>query len=282
MNNLGKIAIIGGSGLYNLSSFKIIKEYKLDNYFGTPSSPIIEMDCQGNSLFFLARHGINHNLLPHEVNYRANIFALKKLGVKYIISISAVGSLIEESPPGTFVLPDQFIDWTKGKREKSFFGNGIVGHVSTAEPINQELKNIIFASSNSEDIKFLKEGTYICIEGPQFSSKAESLFYKSIGATIIGMTNLPEAYLAKEAGIAFATLAAVTDYDCWKEEHCEVESILKVMQENTKKIKNLLPRMINYFYNNIFDFNTDNKFAIMTPLKNLNNKQKEITEILLT
>jgi len=229
---------------------------------------------------FLARHGRAHNILPSEVNYRANIFALKSLGVRYLLSVSAVGSLKEEYAPTDFVLVDQFIDWTKGKRERSFFGNGMVGHVSVAEPVSRELREIIADSCRNVDQKFHDRASYICIEGPQFSTRAESQVYRSFGAGVIGMTNVPESYLAKEAAIEYATIAMVTDYDCWKDEHCTVEEIMKVMKTNNENIQALLKDVIPHLKNNQFSFSKENEFAVITSKENLSDEHKKIISVL--
>lgn len=275
-----KIGIIGGSGVYNLEGIKIIKEHILETPFGTPSDAIVEAEIAGSQVFFVPRHGRKHNILPHEVNYRANIFALKKMGVSYLISISAVGSLKEEYKPTDFVLIDQFVDWTKGQRDRSFFGNGIVGHVSVANPVSKQLKNIIKESCVETKISYHVDASYICIEGPQFSTRAESQIYRNFGAGVIGMTNVPEAYLAKEAAIEYATVAMVTDYDCWKDEHCTVDEIMKVMETNNKNVQVLLKDLIPRLSENKFDFKKENEFAVMTPESHLNKEQIEILNIL--
>lgn len=277
-----KIGIIGGSGIYNLSSARNIKEYKMDTPFGNPSDVIFESLVEGTKCYFLPRHGRNHSLLPTEVNYLANIYALKKLGVKYLISISAVGSLKEEYAPGSFVLPDQFIDWTKGFRKRTFFGNGIVAHVSAAKPVCLKLQEIIAKSCAKCEVDFYRGGSYLCIEGPQFSSKAESNIYRSFGASVIGMTNVPESYLAKEAGMAYSTIAMVTDYDCWKDEHCTIEEILKVMKHNNVNVEKVITDLVPSLGNNKFDFEEENKNAILTPRENLNQEQRAILEVLLS
>lgn len=278
---MSEIGIIGGSGIYALEGIEIKKEHVVETPFGTPSDKIIEAELDGIKVYFLPRHGRNHTVLPHEVNYRANIFALKKMGVEYLISVSAVGSLKEELPPKTFVTPDNFIDWTKGSRERTFFGNGIVAHVSTAYPIEEKLRKIIYNCCISKDVKCSDGGSYICIEGPQFSSRAESEIYRGFGASVIGMTNVPESYLAKEAGMAYATMAMVTDYDCWKEEHCAVDEILRVMKENNKNANKVLPSIITYLHKNKFEVNKENRVGLMSPLETLDKKQKEIVEVLV-
>jgi 5'-methylthioadenosine phosphorylase len=281
MKELSKIGVIGGSGVYNLGSVKVIAEHKVDTPYGNPSSEIIEGEIDGHRVLFLPRHGKGHTLLPSEVNYRANIYALKSLGVQYTISISAVGSLKEEYPPTTFVLVDQFIDWTKGKRERTFFGNGIVGHVSTALPVEVSLQKFLANCCNELEIAHSVGGSYICIEGPQFSSKAESNIYRSFGADVIGMTNVPEAYLAKEAGMAFATVAMVTDYDCWKEEHCTLEEIMGYMKKNNEAAKKLIEYAIPKLSKNLPSFVKENTNAIMSSMDNLSSEQKIIISQLL-
>lgn len=276
-----KIGVIGGSGVYQLEGIEVVKEHDIDTPFGKPSSKVIEALLDGATCFFLPRHGVSHTILPHEVNYRANIFAMKSLGVEYIVSVSAVGSLKEELPPTKFVLVDQFIDWTKGKRERTFFGEGLVAHVSTAEPVDLKLQEIIESSLKETNLDYSKGGSYLCIEGPQFSSKAESNIYRSFGASVIGMTNVPESYLAKEAGIAYATVAMVTDYDCWKEEHCTVEEIMKVMAENNKNCQTLLKNLIPNLDKNKFDFVKENQIGLMTPEDKWTPAQKEMLSVLM-
>jgi len=277
----GKIAVIGGSGVYAIDGIEFVKEHDVSTPFGKPSAPILEAKFKGVDCFFLPRHGRHHEFLPHEVNYCANIYALKSLGVKYIISVSAVGSLKEELPPTHVVLPDQFIDWTKGLRRRSFFGEGIAGHVSTALPIELNLQKLFAQACAKLEVPFTKGGSYVCIEGPQFSSKAESAIYRSFGASVIGMTNVPESYLAKEAGIAYATIAMVTDYDCWKEEHCSVEEVMRVMKENNQTVHKILAEVLPMMGKNPPSFKEENKNAIMTSLEKLSQKQQKMIEVLL-
>jgi len=278
---MSKIAVIGGSGVYQLEGMKVLKRHALTTPFGDPSDEVIEAEIDGTQCFFLPRHGEGHRFLPHEVNYRANIFALKTLGVEYIISVSAVGSLKEELEPTKFVLVDQFVDWTRGKREKTFFGNGVVAHISNANPINKSLQDLLASSCEDEGLNCSKGGSYICIEGPGFSTRAESAIYRSFGASVIGMTNVPESFLAKEAGMAYATVAMVTDYDCWKEEHCTVDEIMKVMKTNNinaqKLLKNVLPKLSK----NPFSFEKENRIGVMTDLGKLDDLQRAMIEVLL-
>lgn len=276
-----KIAVIGGSGVYKLDGIQVVKEHKISTPYGQPTSEIIEAKIGEDTFYFLPRHGKGHTFTPSEVNYRANIFALKSLGVEYIISVSAVGSLKEEYPPTTFVLVDQFIDWTKGLRERTFFNNGFVAHVSAAEPVEKQLQQMLVTACKEVGVKHGDGGSYICIEGPQFSSKAESHIYRSFGASVIGMTNVPESYLAKEAGIAYATVAMVTDYDCWKEEHCTLEEIMKVMKTNNQNAQKVLMNVLPKLSKNPFSFKKENTHAVLTQPEHLTLEQKHILEVLI-
>ena len=231
-----QIGIIGGSGLYKMSALTDIQEINIDTPFGKTSDAFIYGKLSGTTVVFLARNGRSHHLLPTEVPYRANIYALKSLGVEYIISASAVGSLQEYAKPLDIVLPDQFIDRTTS-RTSTFFGEGIVAHVAFGEPICKSLLSVVSSAAESIDLgrnKVHKGGIYLCMEGPAFSTKAESFLYRSWGAKVIGMTNLTEAKLAREAEIAYATLALVTDYDCWHEDHesVTVEMVVQNLQKN--------------------------------------------------
>ena len=216
------VGIIGGSGLYQMDALQDTQEHVMDTPFGAPSDALVTGNVHGVPVVFLARHARGHRLLPHEVPYRANIYAMKQLGVRYLLSVSAVGSLRDDFKPLDMVLPDQFIDLTK-RRESTFFGNGAVAHVSMAQPVcaaaaavlSRAVRSVLALETSSHGVTLHESGTYVCIEGPQFSSAAESHWYRSMGAAVIGMTNMPEAKLAREAQIAYTTLAMVTDYDCW-------------------------------------------------------------------
>ena len=236
-----KIAIIGGSGLYDIDNPSEAEEQNIVTPWGETSSSILKTKSGENEIFFLSRHGRGHLISPSEINYRANIYALKFLGVDWIISVSAVGSLKEEIVPGMIVLPDQFIDFTK-QRKSTFFDEGIVAHVSMAKPISEKLSFHLADACKLLDINFKMGGTYVCIEGPQFSSLAESNFYRSLGADVIGMTNMPEAKLAREAEICYSTLALSTDYDCWHEEHesVTVDQVIDTMNNNISNAKQIL------------------------------------------
>lgn len=277
-----KIAFIGGSGIYQLDAIEPVASHHIQTPYGDPSDSIIETSIDGVQAFFLPRHGVGHRFLPHEVNYRANIYALKALGVEHIVSISAVGSLSDELPPASFALVDQFIDWTKGKRERSFFGDGVVAHVSTANPVESSLQNLLAKACQKVGVEHKVGGTYICIEGPQFSTRAESRFYKGLGASVIGMTNVPEAYLAKEAGMAFSTLAMVTDFDAWKDVHCSVDEIMKVMMINNKNAQKVILELANLIsQSGLPSFEKENAVGLMTDLSKVSKEKRAIVETLL-
>jgi 5'-methylthioadenosine phosphorylase len=227
------IGVIGGSGLYQMEGLKGVREVAVTTPFGKPSDKLVRGKLGNSDLVFLPRHGKGHRWLPTEVNFRANIFAMKKLGVERIISVSAVGSLRQEVAPGHLVVPDQFIDRTS-QRPSTFFGGGLVAHVSLAEPFCNHLSGVLERSARQAGATVHRGGTYLCMEGPQFSTRAESHLYRSWGAHVIGMTNLQEAKLAREAEICFTTLALATDYDCWNEHagDVEIEQVLAVLQTN--------------------------------------------------
>ncbi len=232
------IGILGGSGLYDMEALTDVLELHIDTPFGSPSDAIVRGTVDGVSVAFLARHGRGHRLLPSEVPYRANIHALRQLGVRYVLSLSAVGSLREDIRPLDMVLPDQFIDLTR-QRKSTFFGEGAVAHVSMAEPICPALSQVLARAISNVDasITVHNAGTYVCIEGPQFSSLAESRWLRSLGGDIVGMTNMPEAKLAREAQMAYTTLAMVTDYDCWhpREPNVSVDLALNNLHRNARR-----------------------------------------------
>lgn len=236
-----EIGIIGGSGLYNMPGLTNIREERVTTPFGDPSETIVLGELEGRSVAFLARHGRGHRLMPTEIPFRANIYALKSLGVERILSISAVGSLKEEHKPTDFVIPDQFIDRTFA-RNATFFGDGIVGHVAFGDPICKDVAKVFEGACKEIGVVGKLGGTYICMEGPQFSTRAESNLYRSWGADVIGMTNLQEAKLAREAELCYATLAMVTDYDCWFEGHDDVtvEQVIAVAHQNAASAQQVL------------------------------------------
>jgi 5'-methylthioadenosine phosphorylase len=240
-----EIGIIGGSGLYSMPGLTDVREVQVQTPFGEPSDAYVLGSLEGRKVAFLARHGRGHRILPSELNFRANIYGMKELGVERIISVSAVGSLKEEHKPTDFVIPDQFIDRTY-HRVSTFFGHGIVAHVAFADPVCSEVAATIGQSCKDIGVVGTAGGTYICIEGPQFSTKAESELYRSWGAAVIGMTNLQEAKLAREAEICYATMAMVTDYDCWHPGHdsVTVEQIIKVLNTNSENAARVVKQAV--------------------------------------
>jgi len=242
------LGIIGGSGIYDLPGLEDVREERVASPWGEPSGPLLVGQIAQLPVVFLSRHDKGHRLSPSDINYRANIDALKRAGVTDLISLSACGSFKENLPPGTFVLIDQFVDRTY-KRESSFFGKGLVAHVSMAHPVSPRLRIHIAEAAMAEGIEVVRGGTYVCIEGPQFSTLAESLTYKELGYSVIGMTNLPEAKLAREAEICYATVAMVTDFDCWHPDHdaVTVADIIKVLHANADRAKRLVARLAREF-----------------------------------
>lgn len=242
------LGVIGGSGLYQMSGVHKGEWITVPTPFGSPSDDYFVGEIDGVRMVFLPRHGRGHRILPSELNFRANIYGMKKLGVEHLIAVSAVGSLKKEIAPGDIVLPDQFIDRTRG-RSGTFFGRGIVAHVSFADPMCRELTQLLAEVGREVGVMIHHGGTYVCMEGPQFSTRAESALYRSWGAAIIGMTNLQEAKLAREAELCFATLALATDYDCWNTEHGDVviEDVLAILSKNVTTaqtiIRNAVPRL---------------------------------------
>ena len=274
-----KLAIIGGSGFYDVEEFTNRKFIKLDTPWGKPSDDILKTTYNNKEVFFLPRHGKGHFISPSKINFRANIDALKQLGVTDIISISAVGSLKEELAPGTFVLVDQFIDRTFS-RIKTFFDEEIVAHVSMAHPTSVGLANACENTLKQLKIKYQRGGTYLVMEGPQFSTLAESNLYRSWNADVIGMTNMPEAKLAREAEIRYTTVAMVTDFDCWHPDHenVEVQMIIKTLMDNAEKAKNMIKIVIGNFESEIKENDPANNCldtAIITNPKLMKKKTKK-------
>jgi 5'-methylthioadenosine phosphorylase len=242
------LGIIGGSGIYDLPGLKNVREERAKSPWGDPSSALRIGEIDGLPVVFLARHDKGHRLSPSDINYRANVDVLKRVGVTDLVSLSASGSFKEELPPGTFVLVDQFVDRTY-RRESSFFGKGLVAHVSMAHPVAPRLRERIAKAALNVGIEPQLSGTYVCIEGPQFSTYAESMTYKSLGYSVIGMTNMPEAKLAREAEICYATVAMVTDFDCWHPDHdaVTVQQIVRVLKDNAERAKKLVARLAHDF-----------------------------------
>ena len=243
-----RIGILGGSGLYRMDGLADARELVVDTPYGRPSDALLLGRLNGVDVAFLARHGRSHGLIPSQIPFRANLHAMKQLGVEYLLSVSAVGSMREEIAPMDMVLPDQFIDLTR-RRDGSFFGDGAVAHVSLADPVCSVLRDVLSASiadAALEDIRLHPDGTYVCIEGPAFSTRAESNWYRSLGAAVIGMTNMPEARLAREAEIAYATLALVTDWDCWHPHQACVTAELAIanLQRNARRAQTVLTHAV--------------------------------------
>ena len=232
-----RLGVIGGSGVYHMEGVEIVAEHRLATPFGAPSDAVVETRISDQPVYFLPRHGRGHVLLPSEVPYRANIYAMKQMGVTHLLAISAVGIMREAIKPGDMVVPDQIFDRTKGIRASTFFGDGIAGHVAFADPFCDELRDLLLTAAKNSGVTTHDGGTYICMEGPQFSTRAESHFYRrEVDATVIGMTALPEAKLAREAEMCYAMLAMGTDYDCWHEaeEDVSVEAVVAVLKANAE------------------------------------------------
>jgi len=242
---LKTVGVIGGSGLYEMEELEDVREVELDTPFGKPSDSYITGRLGDVNMVFLPRHGRGHRIMPSELNFRANIHGMKQLGVERIISVSAVGSMREEIEPGHIVIPDQFIDRTKG-RISTFFGNGVVGHVSFADPVCGDLSKVVYDAARTVGATTHFGGTYVCIEGPQFSTRAESRLYRSWGVDVIGMTNVPESKLAREAEICYATIALSTDYDCWHEEEEDVTvgAVLEIIRKNVATAKAIIRKSV--------------------------------------
>ena len=240
-----QIGVIGGSGLYHMDGLEVLEERRLVTPFGEPSDEFVIGEIDGSTVAFLARHGQGHRLLPNELNFRANIHGFKQLGVEWIVSVSAVGSMKEEYQPTDILVPDQFVDRTR-HRIDTFFGNGLVAHVSFADPICPELRAVFFEAAKQAGARAHDGGTYLCMEGPQFSTRAESQIYRQWGVDVIGMTNLQEAKLAREAEICYATLAMVTDYDCWHDDEDDVSghAVMEVIQQNAATAQDVVRRIV--------------------------------------
>ena len=276
------LGVIGGSGLYQMKGLDVIEKVKVDTPFGSPSDSIVIGELGGAKVAFLPRHGVGHVIPPSEINFRANIFAMKKIGVDRIVSVSAVGGMKEDAPPGHFVVPHQFIDRTH-RRISTFFTQGMVGHVSLADPICLSTAETLFQAAQKAGAEVHEGGTYICIEGPQFSTRAESLLYRQWDVDVIGMTNVTEAKLAREASLCYSTLALVTDFDCWhiEEEPVTLEAVLEIMHKNVEQaqlvLKELIPMLGNIKPCSCCDAA---KFAVVTDPEKIPQKLKNELSIL--
>ncbi|MBM3362970.1 MAG: MTAP family purine nucleoside phosphorylase [Betaproteobacteria bacterium] len=242
------LAIVGGTGLYELPGLEITHRSRETTPFGDPSGEILRGRLGSNEVLFLARHGAGHRLLPHEVNYRANVFALKRAGATMLLGFSAVGSLALEIQPGDLAMPEQYFDWTRGQRQRTFFGGGVAAHVSTAKPVSAVLVDAVQSAAARCDLKVHRGLTYACVEGPRLGTQAESHFLRQSGCHLVGMTNVPEAFLAREAQMAYATVGLVTDYDCWLEDpsqHVNVASIFELYGSTLKKAAKVRDALLN-------------------------------------
>ena len=280
------LAVIGGTGLYAIDGLSVIKKHDINTPFGKPSAAIIEGQIGATKLLFLARHGQQHNYLPHEVNYRANIYALKMLGAKRIIGFSAVGSLQQQLQPGHFVIPHQYFDNVKGNREKTFFGGGVAAHVSTAMPVAEDVSLAISQAAKQLGFAIHTGKTYACVDGPRLGTKAESLYLKnSVKADVVGMTNVPEVFLANEAQIDYCVVGIVTDYDCWlddEKEHVTVEQVIARFGGSLNKAKQLLTNVIEQGLPKQDESKRCRlKAALLTPLSAMSDGNKALVQTLL-
>ena len=242
------LAIVGGTGVYDLQGLKVQERMEHSTPFGEPSGPIMRGELRGQTVLFLARHGDGHRLLPHEVNYRANVYALKRAGATMLLGFSAVGSLDEDVAPGELAMPEQYFDWTRGTRARTFFGNGVAAHVSTAEPVSRRLVDATSQAASRCGITLHRGLTYACVEGPRLGTRAESHFLRQAGCHLVGMTNVPEVFLAREAQMAYATIGIVTDYDCWMEDpskHVSVSGIFELYGQSLLKARALLDELLS-------------------------------------
>ena len=278
------LGVLGGSGIYEMDHAKVVDQHKIQTPYGSPSDCITEVLFGDRKAFFLPRHGKGHSVTPSEVNYRANIYAMKHLGVSHVLAVSAVGIMKEEIKPGDMVIPDQILDRTKGVRPSTFFGEGIVGHVSFADPFSAEMTDIISKSARECTQRVHEGGTYICMEGPQFSTRAESHFYrKTISPSIIGMTAIPEAKLAREAELCYGMLALATDYDCWheEEEDVSVAAVLEVLKANSLMGKKIVEKIVHNLPTHSTDPCLDAaKYAIVTTPEAIPEKRKQELSLL--
>jgi len=278
------LAIIGGTGLYELAGMRVVQRLPSETPFGDASGEVILGEIDGKQVLFLARHGAAHRLLPHEINYRANVFALKRAGATMILGLSAVGSLRMELEPGDLVMPEQYFDWTKSDRARTFFGNGIAVHVSTAKPVSAALVGSVVAAGDRAGIKVKHGVTYACVAGPRLGTQAESHFLRQIGCDIVGMTNVPEVFLAREAQIAYATLGMVTDYDCWLEDaalHVNALGIFELYGKTLSKSKQVLDALLaGALPEPEPEIRTNLTFASLTPDESLSPEQKAWMDVL--
>lgn len=278
-----QVGIIGGSGVYNIEGIENLREVKIKTPFGNPSDALVLGRLSGVDVAFLPRHGRNHSILPSELNSRANIWALKSLGVEQIVSVSACGSLKEELPPRTFVIPDQLFDRTQARPGSTFYGEGVVGHTQFADPYCNQLAEIVYKCGKGLNLAMHSGGTFVVIEGPMFSTKAESRVWRGLGFSIIGMTNLPEARLAREAEICYATIGLVTDYDVWKEgEEVSVEKVIATIHDNVQNVKTLLKTVIpNLVRERRCSCSSAAQYALMTNPKAISKTMRQKLDLII-
>lgn len=284
-NQSSLLGIIGGTGLYHIDGLKITNQIEVLTPFGAPSAPLTIGNLGDQEMVFLPRHGLNHQIMPSEVNFRANIYALKNTGVTRIISVSAVGSLRSELAMGDFAIPSQYFDWTKGLRKHTFFGEGMVAHVSTAEPACAHLTDIIKSAGKKNGIHIHTGVTYACVEGPRLGTKVESNYLKDVvGCDVVGMSNIPEAFLAKEAQLCYATIAIVTDYDCWLDDpaqHVSVAQVFKTYDKSIQKVKDLLGQLFQTpLPEPECDCRTSLQYSMLTPEEVLTDEKMKILKVL--
>jgi 5'-methylthioadenosine phosphorylase len=279
------IGIIGGTGLYRMEALRVTQTREVTTPFGPPSSPIVLGVLGGREVAFLARHGLHHDLLPSEINFRANIWALKSVGARTVIGVSAVGSLREEIRPGDLSLPSQYVDFTKGIRASTFFGRGIVAHISTAQPVCRSTADLIARVARSLGTPVHENKTYACVEGPRLGTRAESFFLRSAGADLVGMTNVPEAFLAVEAQVGYCTISLATDYDCWLDDasqHVCAEQVIALFHENLGRVQQLIAGAVaEYVEDESRPCRHALKTAILTPREQMTDEQKKIVDFLL-
>jgi 5'-methylthioadenosine phosphorylase len=280
------IGIIGGTGLYRMDALRVTQTREVATPFGPPSSPLVLGVLQGREVAFIARHGLHHDLLPGEINFRANIWALKSVGVRTVIGVSAVGSLREEIRPGDISLPSQYLDFTKGSRAATFFGRGMVAHISTAQPVCLTTAGLIARVARSLGTPVHENKTYACVEGPRLGTRAESFFLRSAGADLVGMTNVPEAFLAAEAQLGYCTISLATDYDCWLDDasqHVSVDQVIALFHKNLGQVQQLIAGAVaEYVEDESRPCRRALRNAIVTPREQMTDEQRAIVDFLLT
>ncbi|HEX5459497.1 MAG TPA: S-methyl-5'-thioadenosine phosphorylase [Steroidobacteraceae bacterium] len=280
------IGIVGGTGLYRMEGLEVTRSSEVDTPFGRPSGPVMLGRLAGRDIAFLARHGLRHDLLPSEINFRANIWALKSVGVRTIIGVSAVGSLREAIRPGDLALPSQYLDFTKGLRPASFFGKGLVAHVSTAHPTCRYTETLIARAAESIGQPLHRDKTYACVEGPRLGTRAESFWLRGAGADLVGMTNVPEAFLALEAQLGYCVITVATDYDCWLDDpsqHVSVEQVIGQFKESLGKVQQVIAKAVaEYEEDESRPCRQALRAAVVTPREQLTPEQRELLDFLST